>query len=138
MARAKKKVAPVEVVEERTGRKPDPVRYEMYSDWLRDEKGIELDPQALQDCMTNYHEFQRSETNVTYNAERRALREQEAEERRARREAREAAGAPSRGRPAKKTASKKTAKPVEVVEEQEAKPVAKRVRKRPARKTAAA
>ena len=137
MARAKKKVEPVEV-EERTGRKPDPVRYEMYSDWLRDEKGIELDPQALQDCMTNYHEFQRSEINVNYNAERRALREQEAEERRARREAREAAGAPSRGRPAKKTASKKTSKPVEVVEEPEAKPVAKRVRKRPARKPAAA
>ena len=136
-ARAKKKAAPVvELVEERTGRKPDPVRYEMYSDWLRENKGIDLEPQALQDCMSNYHEFQRSPINVEYNAERRALREAEDAERKARREAREAAGSVPRGRPAKKAASKKAAA-VEVEEEPEAKPVAKRARKRPARKTAA-
>lgn len=139
MARAKK-AAPVveEEVETRTGgggRTPDPVRYEMYAEWLVENKGIDHEPQALQDAIVHYHEFQRSDVNKEYNQARRDKREEEAEARRQRRLEREQAkGAET---PAAKPARGRRAK-AEAEEVEETTPAKRPARKRAPRKTAAA
>lgn len=137
MARAARKTAPAPVEEEtrRGGRTPDPVRYKMYQEWLETEKGIKHSAKALQDAIVHYHEFQRSDINKAYNAERREAKEAEAAERAERREARKAAGEAPRGR--RKKAAEEVVEEVEETEEVEEAPKPKR-RRAPRKSSASA
>lgn len=77
----------------RRGRTRDPQRYALYSQWLKDELGIEIEAQVLSDAIGNYSTFQKGPVNVEYNESRRNAKAQAEADRKAKREAAKAAKA---------------------------------------------
>lgn len=125
---AAKRTAPEpEATEETTrrGRTPDMGKYELFAEWAAEEHDFEVDPEQAMFVMTNYKDFQVSDTNKEYNeakaAERQEARDAAAARRKEREDAREEtetapkkrvakkSSAASASAPAKKTAAKKTA-----------------------------
>lgn len=116
-ANAKPVEPEVEETEEEMEASP---RYVLYSEWLQEEKGFEVDPLALEIAVKNYGEFQRSDVNREANQEARkanaearearkvAAAEKKAEAERKRQEA-ESKKAAAAEKPATKVTPAKTA-----------------------------